>query len=356
MKRTLKILTVIAFTMLVSVPQMYAGNDKRRGTAGATELLIQPWARGAGWGCVNVAGARGLDALFTNVAGLAFLEKTEFSYTNTMLYGGKNGLNSGASINSIGLGRRVGDAGVLGAYVMVMNFGDLPVTTVESPTPGSNGYFSPSLMNLNVAYSHSFTNTIRGGVNIKVITESTSDISATGVGIDAGIQYVTGENDEIKFGIALKNIGPAMSFSGTGMSLTLNNSNGIPMSVELHKAEIELPTLLAIGASYDFLIEKFDQKITVAASFTSNAFLRDNFSLGVEYSFLKRFYLRAAYVGQSGIFDADSRVTANRGLSAGASVEFPLSKNGNQVISIDYAYKDASPLRGTHAIGATVKF
>ena len=31
--------------LLLSTEAVWAGNDKRRGTAGATELLINPWAR-----------------------------------------------------------------------------------------------------------------------------------------------------------------------------------------------------------------------------------------------------------------------------------------------------------------------
>ena len=277
MKRIVSILTVIALTTLLSSPRLMAGNDDRRGTPGASELLINPWARSSSWGGINTSCARGIDAFFSNIAGLAFVEKTEFVYTNTMWLGGKSGLRSGASINSFGLAVRLGDASVLGAYVMAMGFGDLDRTTEVNPEPGSNGTFSPSVMNLNVGFAHSFTNSIHGGAVLKVITESTDNVTATGVAIDAGIQYMTGANDEIKFGIALKNIGPAMSFSGTGMSFTTVNDAGNNMTVELRSAEMELPTCLNIGASYDFFFEKWDQRLTVAANFTSNAFLRDNF-------------------------------------------------------------------------------
>ncbi len=356
MKRVLSIFTVFVLTMLLSTPQMMAGNDKRRGTAGAPELMINPWARSSGWGGVNVANARGLDAMFNNVAGLAFVESTEFAYTNTIWMGGKNGLVSGAGINTFGLARRVGEAGVLGAYVMAMGFGDIDVTTVESPEPGANGTFSPTVMNLNIAYAHSFTNTIHGGVVIKVISESMSDVSASGIGLDAGIQYVTGENDQFKFGISLKNIGPSMSFGGTGESFSITNEHGNPMTVEFREADIELPTCMNMGASYDFFFEQWNQRITVAATFTSNAFSRDNFILGAEYSLLDRFQVRAAYTYQTGLFDADTRATANKGLALGASVEFPLSKENNTSVVLDYSYRDQSPMKGSHAIGASIKF
>ncbi|MBP5327486.1 MAG: PorV/PorQ family protein [Bacteroidales bacterium] len=355
MKRILSILTVMVLTASLSAPA-FAGNDDRRGTAGATELLINPWARSSSWGGVNTSCARGIDGFFSNIAGLSFVEKTEFVYTNTMLYGGRNGLTSGASINAFGLALRLGDAGVLGAYVAAMGFGDLQVTTEESPEPGSNGTVSPTYMNLNVAYSYSFTNSIHGGAVLKVITESTSNVTATGVAIDAGIQYQTGENDELKFGISLKNIGPALSFSGTGLSFTTNNAAGNSMTVEFRSAEMELPTLLNIGISYDFLFEKWNQRLTLAGTFTSNAFLRDNFGLGFEYSLLDRFQARAAYVYQKGMFNADDRTSNSAGLSAGGSVIFPFGKEGKTSLSLDYAYRSSFTLKGSHSIGATFKF
>lgn len=356
MKRLLSIVTVIALTTLLSMPRVMAGNDDRRGTAGATELLINPWARSSGWGGISTANSRGIDAFFNNIAGLSFVQKTEFVYTNTMYFGGKGGLRGGATINSFGLARRLGDQAVLAAYVMAMSFGEIQKTTVESPDPGTNGTFSPSYMNINVAFAYSFTNSIHGGANIKIVSESIDNVSASGVAIDAGIQYLTGENDELKFGISLRNIGPALSFGGTGESFTIVNEAGNPMTVEFRASEMEMPTSLNIGASYDFLFEKWNQRLTLAANFTSNAFLRDNFGLGFEYSLLDRFQVRAAYVYQTGLFDQDTRATANTGIHAGASVEFPFGKEEGSSIALDYSFRTAFPMRGTHAIGATIKF
>lgn len=341
--------------MVMSLPVALAGNDNRRGTAGAPELLINPWARSAGWGGVNTACARGLDAFYTNVAGLGFVQNAEFGYSNTMYLGGKSGLVSGATINTFGLAKSIFDnKGTLAFYVMSMNFGDIEVTSVESPDAIS-GTYSPSVMNLNVAYAHNFTGSIHGGVNIKVISESTDNVSATGFGIDAGIQYVTGENDELKFGISLKNIGTTMHFDGTGLSLQFVNDAGNSITVEHRAAEMELPTCLNIGLSYDFLFEKWNQRFTLAGNFTSNAFLKDNFILGGEYSLLDRFMLRGAFTYQNGIFDANNRSTLNMGLACGASFAIPIDKEKGSEVLIDYSYRSAYHMKGTHAIGATFK-
>ena len=291
MKKTFRIIAVIALLTVVSLPAVQAGNDDRRGTAGTSELLINPWARSAGWGGVNTACGRGLDAFFTNIAGITSVATTEVGYTNTIYAGGKTGLNSGASINSFGLVQRVFDRGVLGVYVFAMNFGDIDVTTYDSPDAGMNGTFSPTFMNLNIAYAHAFTTSIKGGAVIKVISESTADVTGSGVAFDAGIQYVTGEDDELKFGIALRNIGFGFSFEGSGLSLTMVNDAGNPMSVEFRSEDMEMPTNFSIGMSYDFLFEKWDQRFTLAGNFTSNAFSKDLIVVGGEYSMLDRVQL-----------------------------------------------------------------
>lgn len=344
-------------TMVVS-QSAWAGNDNRRGTAGAYELLINPWARSTGWGSVSVANVHGLESFYSNIAGLCFVKNIEFTYANTFLYGGKSGLSSVGNINALGLGVRVFDQGVLGVSMMSVSFGDIDVTTPESPEP-QNGTFSPTLMNLNVAYAHSFTNAIHGGVCVKIISESTDNITGTAFAVDAGIQYVSGAEEELKFGISLKNWGPSMSFSGTGMAFTFANASGNNMTAEYRSAEMELPTCLNIGLAYDFNFETWKQRLTLAGAFTSNAFLRDNFTLGFEYSLFDMFALRAGYVWQSDLFNADKRTTANTGLCAGASVDIPISKKDSEnptSLSIDFSYRTASPLKGTYSLGATLKF
>lgn len=357
MKNIIRIFAVVVVLAVLAPQSAQAGNDERRGTAGASELLINPWARNTGWGGVNVANVRGLSSMFSNVAGLSFVESIEVGYTNAMLYGGKSGLSSGASINTFGLAVRLSERGVAGFYVMSMGFGDIDVTTYLSPEAGYNGTFSPSYMNVNVAYAHSFTNTIHGAVTFKVVTESTDNVSGSGLGIDAGIQYVTGEDDELKFGISLKNWGPSMKFGGTGLSLQMVNTAGNDFTVETRAAEMELPTCLNIGISYDFLFEKWDQRLTLAAAFTSNAFLRDNYTIGLEYGLLNMFQLRCGYIIQPGLWTGNP-ATANNGICAGASVDVPISKSEDSKtgLTIDYSYQTASPMRGTHSIGASFRF
>ena len=60
-----------------------AGNEDRIGTAGGTQLLINPWARSSALASSNVATVNGIEGAFINVGGLAFTRKTELMFTNT---------------------------------------------------------------------------------------------------------------------------------------------------------------------------------------------------------------------------------------------------------------------------------
>ena len=59
---------------------------------------------------------------------------------------------------------------------------------------------------------------------------------------DAGVQYITGEDDQIKFGITLKNVGSNLIFEGDGNSITLPvPQGGYSQSYEQLSAIFELP-------------------------------------------------------------------------------------------------------------------
>lgn len=352
MKRIIFQILIATFVLshVVNTSEVKAGNEDRSGQAGATELLINPWARSSGWGSAFTAGAKGLEAQFLNVAGTAFTEKTEILFSHTMWLKG-----SDVNINAFGITQKVSEVGVLGLSVMSMSFGDIDITTVELPE-GGIGTFSPNYMNIGISYAQAFSNSIFGGINFKIISEQISDNAARGVAIDAGIQYVTGVKENIRFGIALKNVGPRMSYSGDGLTqrtqlLGANYSN----TIQQRSDEFELPSLINIGAAYDFTLSDDElHLLTAAASFTSNSFTKDQYSLGLEYGFKKMAMLRAGYTYEEGIFSNTDRATVFTGPSAGLSIQVPLNKDNGSSFSLDYSYRATNPFSGTHSIGARI--
>lgn len=350
MKNIYKSIIAVLLTAVLIMPfATLAGNKDRSGQAGASELLINPWARSSGWGGVNIANSFGLESIYTNVAGLAFTKKTELIFSHTQWLKG-----SEIAINNFGLAQKLGESSVLGVTIMAMNFGDLPITTTELPE-GGLGTYSPTYMNINIAYAKAFSNAIYGGFNLKIISESISDVGAQGVAVDAGIQYVTGAKENIHFGISLKNVGPTMKFKGDGFSIkSLFPRQVEEFTAEQRSADFELPSQLNIGGSYAFLINE-DHTLTLAAAFASNAFYKDQYIVGLEYNLKNYVMLRGAYTYEDGITTSE-RTTALTGLSGGLSVQVPINKEKNSAFSVDYSYRATNPFKGCHTMAVRLNF
>ena len=337
---------VPAAALLISVASL-AGNPDRAGSAGVGQLLINPWARSAGLMGNNMASANGVEAMFSNVAGLSFIDKTELIFANTNYLVG-----SDISINSLGFGQKVGESGTFGISVMTMGFGDIPITTVDLPE-GEIGTFSPTYANIGISYAKEFSNSIYGGLTLRILSESISNVRAQGISFDAGIRYITGENDNLKFGIALKNVGPPMKFKGDGLTIaSVIPSTGTTLTVEQRSEKYELPSLVNIGFSYDFLLSEA-MRLTPSGQFTSNSFTNDQFGIGAEFAFNEKFILRGGYTWEDGISDDEARQTAFTGPGGGLTIQVPTGAN-ETIIGLDYSYRVTNPFNGVHSIGVHV--
>jgi len=333
----------------ISFNNVNAGNEDRVGQAGATELLINPFARSSGWAGANTSFVRGTEALFLNVAGSAFTKKTEFVFANSGWLGG-----SGINMNAFGFTQAVGKdkTGTIGMSLMSMNFGDIMRTTVDAPE-GGLGFFTPSFVNIGLSYAKEFSNSIYGGIVFRTVSQSIADINALGICFDAGVQYVTGAKENLRFGISIRNIGPKMRFNGDGLSFKGEiPETGASLTVQQRSEAFELPSLLNIGVSYAFDLAEQHQ-LVAAGNFMSNSFSKDNFQFGVEYAFKKMFMIRTGYNYEAGIGNLIDRTTALTGPTAGFTFEAPVSKGGS-TFGLDYSFRAANPFGGVHTIGARI--
>jgi opacity protein-like surface antigen len=247
-----------------------------------------------------------------------------------------------------------------------MSFGEIDITTVDAPE-GTSGKYRPSFLNVSLGFAKEFSHSIRGGVNGTFITEQIGNIGAVGASIDAGIQYVTGKDDNLHIGITLRNAGTNMRFSGGGFasespSVNDPNYNVVRMTPQ---EKFQLPTYMSLGFAYDFYLdEKFRQgdakplhRLTGMGNFTSNSFNNDYLGAGLEYAFKERFMARAAYRYERDIADELKSTTFYTGLSMGATISTPLGKSGSPVLSLDYSYRPTKrPANGVHVIGLRFNF
>ena len=365
MKRFYNILLII--TVLSISINAYAGNEQRAGQAGATELLINPWAASSGWGGAGMASVSGFEALFDNVAGTAFTRKTEIAFSRVNWLQGTD-----IFMNNLGLSQKLGESGgVLSLAINSMDFGEINVTTVDDPD-GNGATFHPTYTIITAAYAKEFSNSINGGIAIKIVNEGISDMKASGVAIDVGIGYLTGigknklgkkHRDNVHFGISLKNIGPTMKYNGDGLTFRGASTNDVVMTVKNRSDEFELPSLLKIGLAYDInLVPIVDtatnkitslHKLTLASTFTSNSFTKDMFHFGAEYKYKNLLVLRGGYMLETKGTDKDVSAINYTGPTAGISVHIPINKKGTY-FSIDYSYRDTEIFSGVHTFGAKI--
>lgn len=347
--------TILSLALVLTTVQVFAGNPDRQGEAGAYELLMNPWARSAGLHSMNTSMVSGVEAMNMNVAGLARLSnRSEFVLSNTQYLVG-----TGISMNALGLAQKVGKNGTLGLCVVGMNFGDIQVTTTDQPE-GNGATFSPSFFNLGLAYAHTFANKVTVGVLLRTISQTTADLNSFGAAIDAGVQYVTGDRDEFKFGLSLRNVGTPMRFGGEGLSTRRPNPQDDFISYQLtyntRSATFDLPSLLNIGLSYDFYLSR-KNRLTALGNFTSNSFSRDQIGGGLELGINEMFMLRAAYVQDIGNTPLGLELrNIYTGLSAGFSFDTPLGKDSDTRFGIDYAWRASNPFNGTHNLSVRFAF
>jgi hypothetical protein len=337
----------LLYSLLLLLPatMMFAGNPDRQGEAGAYELLLNPWARSAGLHSINVANVRGIDGLFLNPAGMSRIEGTEIGVSQSRYL-----TTTGITVNAFGLVTKAGKNGFLGVSLNSMNFGDIAVTTTNQPE-GTGATFSPSFINIGLSYAKVFER-VTVGMTFRVVSEGISDMKATGACLDAGVQY---RNDNFHFGLSLRNVGTRMAYGGEGLSFSQINpdqSFNYNLTYEFRASSFEMPSQLNLGVAYDIKMGK-KAKTTVNASFTSNAFSRDQIGAGAEFEILEMFTFRGAYrydVGQTapGIDGSQDLYT---GLAGGVSAELPIKKGSGRKLGLDYSFLPTRALGHTHNIG-----
>lgn len=343
----------LSAAVVIAAFQANAGNPERVGQAGASQLLINPYARNTGMGGANAARVKGLEAQFLNVAGTAYTRKTEILFNRSNWLQG-----TGIYINSFGLTQGVGETGTIGFGVVSINAGNIDITTEEQPE-GGIGTYNPTFYNISLSYAKMFSDNIYGGINFKIVSEQIPNASARGMAIDAGIQYHTGKYDNIHFGIALKNWGPKMRYVGDGLSRQAQITNADGRSYELtvnnRSAAFELPTLINISGAYDSYLTKDStgllrtHRLSYTANYTSNSFSYDNLIIGVEYAWKEMLMLRAGTFIESKLFGTD-RANAYTGPAAGLTFEVPFNEK-KSTIGLDYSYRFSNPFGGTHSFG-----
>ena len=318
--RIMRFLMLALLACALALPA-WAGNEDRAGTSGAGELRIPVSGRGIALGSGIMADVSGVDAMYYNPAGLSGLAGTEL-YFSHLTYIADMDKNYFAGAVKTGYG-------AFGFTVDVLSVGDIPITTVDQPE-GTGQTYSPTFTVVGGTYSRFLTDAVSVGLSAKVVNESVIDVSATGVAFDVGLQYRPSWKN-LRLGMLLRDFGPNMKYSGSGFE-SFQSVNSDPTAathvLTSESASFELPSTFQVGASYT-PYDQGDHRLVGYGNFTNNNFGRDEYSLGVEYTYHNMLSLRAsdAVTGQSDYL---------YGPAYGIGVKVPL---GNSSAQVDYAIR-----------------
>lgn len=343
MKKVLYLLVLFACVTFVA----YSGGQNRAGTSAASELLIPVGARYVAMGGSPVATATGLESIYWNPAGVDITEKSANAMFSYRKYIADINLNYFAVSGKFGFGS-------IALSLRTLDFGDIPVTTVEEPD-GTGELFSPTFFIGGLTYSKRLTDRIAVGVSLNFIHESWPRVSANGVALDFGVQYrdlfkVPG----LSIGVVVKNIGFPMKYSGPGLwiqAVSPGTDRGLTF-YKIEAAEFDLPSVIEIGFAYKLMIGE-RSGFNFAATFQNNNYAYDEYRVGIEYSFGDLLYLRGGYLLTPEATEEIPYPFQN--FTAGVGLNF--TNVGGLDISLDYAFIPPAKFFATnHVVAIKVGF
>lgn len=338
MKKMFLLILTIGF-----IVTSYAGDVSRKGTNGAEELLIPVGARGIATGGAFLSTVTGLESIYYNPAGLDITQRTEamFSYMTYI---------ADINISYLAVGTNIGDFGSIALSFKSLDVGDIPVTTNDFPD-GTGSTYSPGFITVGLTYSKILTDRISIGTNLKLLSETIGNTSATGFALDAGVQYKFTE--QISLGATVKNIGGNMVFTGQDLRQRsdINGSQpGSPTGMfEVVAEPFQIPSYFELSLAYGLNFNE-QNDLKFAGTFTANNSLEDQMNFGMEYGFMNNFFVRGGYS-----FLLENTNQSIFGLTFGAGLNYQLEDNLG--FAFDYAFRDVNDFpTANHIFTAKIYF
>ncbi len=311
-----KTFLLIVALLLLTFQSIMAGNENRIGTAGAAELLIAVGSRGTAMGGSVVANSYGVDAIFWNPAGLAWLEGTEVMASHLPYI-------ADIDVTYIAVGKQLEDFGTLALSLKVVSIGAIEETTTDFPN-GTGSIFEPTMAVIGLTFAKAVSTQVNFGITGRYIREQIFEVSASGLSFDFGFTYeprIYG----LTLGLAIRNYGPDIVFSGSGFE---RSTAGRPLASS--EAGSELPTSIDLGLAYNFMNNGLNSA-TMSTNFRSNNLSNDNWNSGLEYVYDERYSLRAGY-------NYSAQDNYLYGFSLGAGVSVDLGEDAR--LTFEYSWTD----------------
>ena len=325
----------VAFT--VASGSLRAADFENVGHAGPNFLQIPVDAQGTALANANVAMVTGVRGLYWNPGSIALADGNEvlFSYADWIL---DTRLTYAAAVIPIG------SFGTAGLSFNAFSMDDMEVTTEEEPD-GTGEYFGAGDYAVGLSYGYQITDRFSWGVTAKFVHEYIWDNSTSTLGIDIGSVYRT-DFYNMRIGMLISNFGGNLEMDGDQIDDRIAEEEAADIEnnprLERLSEEYVLPQYFNVGIALD-PYSRDHHRVTLAVMTNDPNDNATRVSLGIEYGFKERFFLRGGYK-----VDYDEQ-----GLSAGAGFEL---EGGPFKPTFDYAYTAFGILGDIHHVSLSVGF
>jgi hypothetical protein len=342
---TLRMSALIFCVVLLGVSVVTAQNPRVGGVA-APELLIPIGAKDMAMGGSSLAITKGVESMYWNPAGLIKMGGSAEAMVSSMTYIADINVTYGA------VAGKFGDFGDIGVSIKSLNFGNIPLTSETDPENLSGRFYSPTYITMGLTYARDLTDAVSVGLTAKLISEQIDRVSSSGFAFDFGIQYrgliqVQG----LSIGLAIKNIGPGMTFDGPALyrSAVITDGDRPQQKYKVQAATFELPATVDIGLTYE---RNLGDNLfgSVSGAFVNNNLYYDEYRGGVELGYNLEGLQLAGRVGYLNQPKADENIF---GMTAGFGIAY---MSGSTGIIIDYGYRQVEWFAANNVFSVKVQF
>ena len=328
-----KIKTISLVFALFSISM--AGTGAAVGTASGTQLLIPTGAKGVALNATYTASVNGVDALYYNPAGIAGSTNGVEAQFSSQTYIADITQSYAAFVSNVG-------NGTIGLAFNTLDFGSIKKTDAIDTHGNSGKTYSPNFSVLTLSYAKSFSDRIRFGSSLKIISEAIEETGGMALALDMGVQY-SHASMPLKLGVSLRNLGSKLEY--TGVNLETDNTSLLSQAANI-------PANLNISTSYKL------GPIDLHYSFTNHSYSFNESAIGAEYSMDLGNYSFWAGGGMTSLLveedNLDDMYTANPfGASFGAGLS---TKLGNFNFGLDFGMRQSEQFGNTSVLAFNVGF
>ena len=326
----------------------------RVGTTAANFLEVGVGSAAIAMGDASVAVVRDLSSVYWNVAGLAFMEKSEVQF-------GYQPWIADISMGFASAGIVLPNVGNIALSITTMDYGRVGVTTLEMQE-GTGETYSALEYTAVLSFARKLAPWFAFGASGKYVASNIWHMNASTMALDLGVMvnthFFAGDGNRehgMTIGMSISNYGPRIQYDGMDLLRPIDilpdqAGNYKDVEGQFRLQEWELPLVFRMGFAV-YPVVTNSQKLTIAVDALHPNNNSESVNVGGQYQYnfpgFGRIFLRGGY---HGVFMDETEY----GITLGGGIHLTLL--GNRVLKLDYAYRDIGVLGNTSSFTVGASF